>query len=339
MRRQILKTKFCTSTTAVQRRESFFKGDMYNSLQNGIKKYKQGIGFFTENTINSFDYVELISAESQTKSLKSENLIMDQDKGKLEDFFWSLESFLIYLTKDKKLEEYRRKLLNRIQSRECLFSGIRRKKRYSRKIKKCLDSNSKISNVEVCVVGKNQTLSHTDSCAGPHEQKAQNNTQNTILFEGETNYEASSPVKKKEKQISIDVFEDIELSAFFSCDSSNDEFTNGKEEHDSLDRVVDMSASDPPVEANQDDNKTSIDNKVNTSSFKTFPSNSSKDSKTKLSHCEETIANNADVQNEWNLNEVFNISQDPFIDTEIKDLEIGDNEKISNILIKKLMKF
>ncbi|GFR28147.1 uncharacterized protein TNCT_55531 [Trichonephila clavata] len=150
------------------------------------------------------------------------------------------------------------------------FRGIRRKKQYSRKVKKCLNSSSGFSNVEACVVGETQTLSNADSCAGPYEQKAQNSTQDTILFEGETNYEISSPVKKKEKQISIDVFEDIELSAFFSCDSSNDEFTNGKEEKNSFDTVTDMSASDPPVEANLDDYKTSMKDKVNTSSFKTY---------------------------------------------------------------------
>lgn len=310
--------------------------DMYYSLQSGIKTLNQGIEFLKKGTINSFEYTtkNLISAvKAELMLLESENLIMAEDKRKLDELFWSLESFLVYLTKDKKLKGYRRVLLNEIKSRKCLFSGIKRKKRYSRKFKECLDSNTnEISNAEASIVEQTQIDSCTEPNDGSNDKEAQNNAQNTIRFEGATNYKNASTVEESEEQISIDVFEDIELSTFFSCDSNNEEFCNVKEEEESFDTIGDVSESDLPIKAKQDENKTSIGDNANAFKTSLFSRKDSENSKTKSNQYDETATNNTVVHSEWNLNEVFNISQDSC--TKVKNLEIEDSEEISNILIK-----
>ncbi|GFY60350.1 uncharacterized protein TNIN_442831 [Trichonephila inaurata madagascariensis] len=312
---------------------------LYSLLQRAIKILNQETDFLNKNSINSYGYFikNLISAvKEELMHSKSETLMMDQDKKKLDHIFWSLECLLIYLTKDRKLKEYRRRLLNGIQDRECLFSGIRRKKHHSQKVKKCLTSNiSAISDEKVHIAGQTETVSSIKQCNGTDSKEAQDNTQNEILFEGATDYEYSSIMKGNEKLISTDVFEedDLALRTYFSCDSNNDEFSSGKEEQDSLDGIFDISAL---IEANE--NELNVEDNLNADLTGTRNTVSKKsehldlraeDSKTDSNLRDQTMANNVAIRNEWNLNEIYYISED-----EIKDAKIKGNEDISNILIK-----
>ncbi|GFR28154.1 uncharacterized protein TNCT_55561 [Trichonephila clavata] len=310
---------------------------LYSLLQMGIKILNQETDFLNKNSINLYGYFikNLISAvEVELKRLQSESLMTDQDKKRLDDLFWNLESFLIYLTKDKKLEEYRRRLLNRIQNRECLFSGIRRKKQYSRKNKKCLNPNSEISDVEICVDGQTEILSSIKQYNGTYSKDSLDNTQNEILFEGAIDYEYSSTMKEKEKLISTDVFEedDLALRAYFSCDLNNDEFISEKEEKDSFDGIFDISAL---IEANK--NELNVEDNLDADLIGTYNIVSKKgeyldlreeDSTTESNLNDQTMVNNVAIRNEWNLSEVYNITED-----KIEEAEIKENEDISNILV------
>ncbi|GFT17852.1 uncharacterized protein NPIL_150801 [Nephila pilipes] len=327
---------------------------MYKSLQNEIKTFNQNVKFMTKSAIHSYEYVlkNLISAvKVELNRLKSESLIVDQDKEKLDEFFWSFECVLICLTKDKKLKDYRRRLLNGVKSRECLFSGIREKKRYSRKVNNCFNRDtSEISDVEAPVATPTYAVRYTEPYDELHNKEAQNNTHNVITLEGASNYRNSTAVKENEKRISIDVFEDLDFRTFFTCDSSNYKYSDGKEEKGSFDAITDVPTAPLSINENKDKNETNVESIINADLFEALFDDTShnktlsrsgenkefshpcvEDSKTELSR--QTVLNNV-MHNEWNLKEVFNISQDFFINDEVKDLEVQNNGDVSNILIK-----
>ncbi|GFT17851.1 uncharacterized protein NPIL_150791 [Nephila pilipes] len=318
-------------------------GVMYKSLQNEIKILNQNVEFLTKSAIHSYEYVlkNLISAvKVELNRLKSESLITDQDKEKLDEFFWSFECVLICLTKDKKLKDYRRRLLNGVKSRECLFSGIREKKRYSRKVNNCFNRNtSKISNVEAPIATPSYAVRYTEPYDELYNKEAQNNKHNVIMLEGASNYRNASVVKENEKRISIDVFEDLDFRTFFTCDSSNYKCSDGKEEKGSFDAITDVPTAPLSINENKDKNlfEALFDDTSHNKTLSRSGENKEishpcvEDSKTELSH--QTVLNNV-MHNEWNLEEVFNISQDFFINDEVKDLEVQNNGDASNILIK-----
>ncbi|GFT75677.1 uncharacterized protein TNCV_5059821 [Trichonephila clavipes] len=315
---------------------NFQNRGLYSLLQRAIKILNQETDFLNKNSINSYQYFikNLISAvKEELMHSKSESLMIDQDKEKLDIIFWSLECLLIYLTKDIKLKEYRRRLLNGIQDRECLFSGNRRKKHHSQKVKKCLTSNiSAISDEKVHTAGQTETLNSIKQYNGSDSKEAQGVTRSEILFEGATDYEYSSTMKGNEKPVSTDVFDedDLVLRTYFSCDSNNDKFSSEKEEQDSLDGIFDISAL---IEANE--NELNVEDNLNADLTGSYNSVSkkgdlrAKDSKTDSNLRDQTMENNVVIRNEWNLNEIYYISED-----EIKDAKIKENEDISNVLIK-----
>ncbi|GFT17850.1 uncharacterized protein NPIL_150781 [Nephila pilipes] len=329
------------------------ESDMYNSFQKKIKILNQEVDFLKKDALNSYKYitVNLISAvKDKLSSLKSESVITDQDTEKLDDLFWSLECVLISLTKNKKLQKYRRTLLNRIKDRKCFFPE---KIRGSGKINKCIYSTCNvISETEILEVGQSQVLNYLEPSVESYDMKVQTIVQNGILLNGAENYKNSTIVVETEKKnrASIDI-EDIGLNAFFSDDSSYNTFQNENEKK-SLDPNIEMIEPQLLFKAKQ--YETDIDVPSNVHSLEPHIDSNLLYDKDITMRCEENecLGTNAEdsekvstqpdpieksnvaMDSEWILNDVFNTSQDSIINDEVKNKGNKGDLEASNILIK-----
>ncbi|GBM20691.1 hypothetical protein AVEN_105933-1 [Araneus ventricosus] len=263
--------------------------DMHSSLRKEINDLNCCGNILDKNSICRYKQIiqNMISAIEEV--LKNLKVAVPEKVEELESHFWCLESILTYITKDRKLKNYRRPLMRMLKNRKSLFIGLKENAYEFQKV-----NNSTYSIIDGTPVAEAGTVEEQQS-SKPEETR--NPIDNFVKFGVLFNTESESSIianesggngcshkideipeaNQVENEINGENFENCYLSNMFH-DSISEE-TIGTEE---CREVVDLyeNAEDPQTDIQTEENDLPFAEAISTPS------------------------------NDWLLYNVFNVNQD-----------------------------